>query len=454
MAYRTDRAQLRTDLQPPEKRPDGSTLYHGAVTRAGVFEYELEDGSKRREYRPPEEVSRTDSLETLHLAPVVAREHTPKGEARKHNVGTVGQDVEWVPAKQEVQASFVVRPDDVNRDVAAGMQELSCGYDVDLDETPGTSPEGERYDAVQRGLMRPDGTRGPIVYEHLAIVPSGRAGPSVRLRADSKPTARPSWRTDSARMTSAAPPGGDSANNDSAARGRSKDAEMADTTESGTRADCGDMNTEKKDGAMPAPGGAQPAPGAPTMSPEDELKALRAEVAALKEKLAKTAAAQDSAQAAAAAPVARANDADDEEDEAMQGTATDSKARMDALVNARFKREEVRRVAEGLGVPVPASARTTEIKRLVVERLDGKIKQERLDSLSDGRSRAVYIASRYDVAIDRHSSAIAAERQARGHAAAAPTRFDSAKDPIRSAFAEQQARFDARGRVGRTGATK
>lgn len=444
MAYRTDRAQLRTDLRPPEKRPSGSTLYHGAVTRSGVFEYELEDGSTRREYRPPEEVSRADSLKTLRWAPVVAREHTPKGEARKRAIGTVGEDVSWVPGgggKGEVQAAFVVHDDNANSDIAAGMQELSCGYDVDLDETPGTSPEGERYDAIQRGLPGPDGKRGPIVYEHLAIVPSGRAGPSVRLRADSRTTPRHSWRTDSARMTSASAPSGAAANNDSAARGRSKDAEkMADDKKNGTRADCGDM---VKDGAMPPPGGAPAAP----MDPAKELEMLKAENAALKEKLAKSAAAQDSAQAAAAAaPVARANDAHDEEDEEVPGGVADPKARMDALVNARFKREEVRRVAEGLGVTVRADARTTEIKRLVVEKLDGKVAQERLDSL-DGKGRVIYIASRYDAAIERHSGAVAAEARARSGGVATPTQRNDAnldESALQAAMVERNRQLSAR----------
>jgi hypothetical protein len=436
VAYRTDRAQLRIDLRPPEKRPDGSTRYHGALTKSGVFEYELEDGTKRLEYRPPEEVSRADSLETMQLAPVVARAHTPKGEARTRSVGTVGQDVSWVADKAEVQATFVVRTDDVNQAIADGMQELSCGYDVDLDETPGTTPKGERYDAIQRGLMRPDGTRGPIIYEHLAIVPSGRAGSSVRLRADST-TSRPSWRTDSACMISAAAPVGDAAINDSAATGRSKEAAMADKQQTnGTRADGG--NDMANDGVMPPPAGAP--------APVSETDMLKAEVAKLKEALAKMTAAQDSAQVAAAAPVARANDAHDEEDEETAGGIADPKARMDAMVDARFKREEVRRTAESLGVNVRADARTTEIKRLVVEKLDGKLQQERLDSF-DGKGRVVYIASRYDAAIERHGAAIAAEQSARGGRPVTGPRHD-AKDPIRSAFAEQQARFDARGRVG------
>jgi hypothetical protein len=58
-----------------------------------------------------------------------------------------------------------------NLDTSA--RELSCGYTLDLDETPGTTPEGEHYDAIQRN----------IVYNHCAIVPKGRAG-VARLNMD------------------------------------------------------------------------------------------------------------------------------------------------------------------------------------------------------------------------------------------------------------------------------
>lgn len=452
MAYRTDRAQLRTDLRPPQKRADGSTLYHGAPTRAGVFEYELEDGTKRREYRPPEEVSNPESLESLHFAPVVAYEHTPKGEARKRSVGTVGQDVEWVPDAEEVQASFVVRDDNVNRDIAAGMQELSCGYDVDLEETPGVTPQGERYDAIQRGMPRADGKRGPIVYEHLAIVPSGRAGPSVRLRADSATARLPrsSWRTDAAVMTTASAASA-AADPSSAATGRSKETQMAQT--SNTRNDCGPGGMapeEKKDGSMPPPG-APPAGG--PMSPEEKLKMLEAENAKLKADLAKMQAAQD------APPVPRATDAaapgpgepdgDEEEmatDAAGPGPARMDSARVQRIIDARFEREGLMRTAADLGIEVRADAKRSDIKLAIVEKLYGeKLPQERLDS-KDKTARRYYVDAAFNLAMDRHGAAIEAEKRARGEIGAHVQRHDSAagKSVLSAAYDEQQARYEAR----------
>jgi hypothetical protein len=53
-----------------------------------------------------------------------------------------------------------------------GKRELSLGYKVDLDETPGVW-EGQPYDAIQRNIR----------VNHLAVVPQGRAG-NARLNLD------------------------------------------------------------------------------------------------------------------------------------------------------------------------------------------------------------------------------------------------------------------------------
>ena len=57
----------------------------------------------------------------------------------------------------------------------AGLKELSLGYNLDLDETPGEW-NGQPYDAVQRN----------IVINHLALVLEARAGEQARLNFDSR----------------------------------------------------------------------------------------------------------------------------------------------------------------------------------------------------------------------------------------------------------------------------
>lgn len=58
--------------------------------------------------------------------------------------------------------------------VKSGKRELSNGYSTDLDFTPGTAPDGTKYDARQTA----------IAGNHVAVVRAGRAGSECRI-ADS-----------------------------------------------------------------------------------------------------------------------------------------------------------------------------------------------------------------------------------------------------------------------------
>lgn len=177
-----------------------------------------------------------------------------------------------------------------------------------------------------------------------------------------------------------------------------------------TRADCGtDMN--KQDGPMPPPGAP---PAAPPMDPAKELEMLKAENARLKEQLAKVAGAQDTAAPPGGAAVPRALDAADEDEEEMQpGLAQDSKARMDALVKLELERRDLQTRAKRIGVSVRSDAKRSEIKRAIVEHYDGKLPQERVDSL-DAKTKRGYISALYDVVTKRTDSASDAEARARG----------------------------------------
>lgn len=184
---RIDRADLQ--LRPPQKREDGSVRYDAVFTRAGVFEYAQKDGSIVREYRAPEEVGRADSLATLELAHVTNRHPPKKGMAKSRAVGTTGTNIKFDAATGCVTGSCVIIDDATNKDVERGIVELSCGYDVDIVDEPGVTPEGVRFDRKQVG----------IVYEHVALEPKGRQGANVRLRTDSEDDAS-EWRTDAAVM--------------------------------------------------------------------------------------------------------------------------------------------------------------------------------------------------------------------------------------------------------------
>ena len=184
MAFRLDRATI----SPPVRRADGSVVYEGPLTRTGVFVYRQPDGSIRREYRPPAEVGHQDSLATLELAHVCDDHPAERGQAKSKSVGAVGA-VRF--DGKNVIAKVMVRDDAVNAKIANGKRQISCGYDCVLVETPGVSPEGEPYDAIQTCHDA----------EHVAIVMAGRSGPEYGLRLDALEPEVNKWLNDRLRRT-------------------------------------------------------------------------------------------------------------------------------------------------------------------------------------------------------------------------------------------------------------
>lgn len=147
--------------------------------RTGIQKYRKADGSVLKEFRPPEEVFAEDTLGSLRGAPFTnnhPKEKVTTENAKDLMVGFVGDTIERVKkGKLEFQkASVTVSDAQAIEDIKKGKMEVSLGYDLTLDESPGEF-EGERYDAVQRN----------IEINHLALVDVARGGPEVRLRLDS-----------------------------------------------------------------------------------------------------------------------------------------------------------------------------------------------------------------------------------------------------------------------------
>ena len=138
------------------------------VGRAGILVYRNADGTERREYRPPEEAFKADSLASLMGKPITIGHKAFVTAGNAAQVAPVGS----VLSAGRKDGNNIVA-DIVVYNLDTDSRELSCGYTLTLDETPGKTPDGQRYDAVQRN----------IVYNHLAIVPQGRAG-VARLNMD------------------------------------------------------------------------------------------------------------------------------------------------------------------------------------------------------------------------------------------------------------------------------
>ena len=119
--------------------------------------------------RPQTAGSRTaDSLKSIRGKPITLGHKAMVNSKNADKLPIVGTVL-----SEGVQDGENIRADVSIYSLPTAARELSCGYSLDLDETPGTTPDGKRYDAVQRNIR----------YNHLAIVPKGRAG-NARLNMD------------------------------------------------------------------------------------------------------------------------------------------------------------------------------------------------------------------------------------------------------------------------------
>lgn len=170
------------------------------VGRAGILRYLNADGSTRYEYRPPEEAFKADSLDTLMGKPITLGH---QGMVTADNAASIKPVGSVLTAGR--QDGDTIRADVMIYNLPTNARELSCGYQLDLDETPGTTPDGKHYDAIQRNIR----------YNHVAVVPRGRAG-VARLNMDGEqeldeegkgdpPMAMTKVRTDSGLEYDAAP---------------------------------------------------------------------------------------------------------------------------------------------------------------------------------------------------------------------------------------------------------
>lgn len=142
------------------------------VTSCGIFEYHLADGTVRRELRLPEHVFDPESLASYKSKPIIITHEAgtiDKNNVEKEIIGTMLS--EGYKDGEDVRVEIVIHDTDAMK--RCGLRELSLGYELDLDETPGTW-NGEPYDAVQTNIR----------VNHLALVDKARAGDQARLNMD------------------------------------------------------------------------------------------------------------------------------------------------------------------------------------------------------------------------------------------------------------------------------
>lgn len=164
---------------------EGFLIVPARISRTGIQQYlAVEMGLTDKEpselvsiYRPEEEVFSDESLSSF-ANKTVTDDHPPElvnaGNSKVYSVGFSGPEVN----RDGMFAKTIIHVTDAEaiRKIESGKVELSNGYTADIEWTPGVTPDGETYDAIQRNIKG----------NHIAIVERGRAGPSCRV-ADNLP---------------------------------------------------------------------------------------------------------------------------------------------------------------------------------------------------------------------------------------------------------------------------
>ncbi|QKN82074.1 DUF2213 domain-containing protein [Scandinavium goeteborgense] len=150
------------------------------ISKVGVFDYlgseipGAPDPNKIYQvYRPAEELSRPETLESFKLIPFI-NNHTWLG-AEGANPGDVG--VDGIVGEKVyfdypyLKANLRVFSDELKQELESGKAQLSPAYKYDVEHAPGVF-EGLQYQYVQRNLR---------CGNHLARVDEGRTGPDVAV---------------------------------------------------------------------------------------------------------------------------------------------------------------------------------------------------------------------------------------------------------------------------------
>ena len=177
----------RYDFSPIEKyevTPEGYLRAWASIARTGIQHYTDADGSVRREYRPETEVASPESLASF-AGKAVTADHPPvlldADNTKDYQIGFSGTEV--VYDNGFVKAVMTITDKDaIERIMRGDAREVSAGYRVSYDPTPGVTDGGEHYDGIQK----------EIIGNHIAVVRRGRAGPEVKLHLDRQDAADPS----------------------------------------------------------------------------------------------------------------------------------------------------------------------------------------------------------------------------------------------------------------------
>ena len=170
-------------IERRERTSEGYLRATAAISKVGIVDYVGKeiglDGSDAnrivRVYRPAETVFSDETKTSARMKPVTLG-HPPRGSDvvpgnhRAFAVGNLGDDVRALDERR-LGSAIMVTNDKAIAAIEAGTVQTSAGFSTHVKAEAGEY-RGERYDYI---------TDGPMLVNHLAIVPRGRAGEDVRI---------------------------------------------------------------------------------------------------------------------------------------------------------------------------------------------------------------------------------------------------------------------------------
>lgn len=158
---------------------EGYLQAKAALTMVGVQCYPARDfGIDSDEmvgvFRPAATVFHPETISSIKMKPIVELHPGIDVDSSNHTrfaIGTVGEQVEAMDDKHLGASIQINDKPSVDKVISGEIDELSLGYDVYILSEEGDF-EGEKY------VYKMD---GPMINNHLAIVPEGRCGDSCKI---------------------------------------------------------------------------------------------------------------------------------------------------------------------------------------------------------------------------------------------------------------------------------
>jgi len=156
---------------------DGYLIATSRVARTGIQDYRAHEvgligNDIVKVYRAPDQVFSKDALAALQHAPVTIdhpSELVTADNWAKYAKGEVSTDV--LRDGEYLAVSLMIKDSDAIQSAKTTHKEISLGYTANIVIGDGVSPDGEAYNAVMTDFN----------FNHLALVPRGRAGSKARI---------------------------------------------------------------------------------------------------------------------------------------------------------------------------------------------------------------------------------------------------------------------------------